>query len=401
MLRWIAPALLAPALVFAACSETKEPAGGPTAGALDASASTDGSLTHDGGAYSSGEDAAPADEAGKPLPPLFAFVGSNDGKIRTYTVDAKTGAWTAAKAVSTGGTPSFLAFDPPRHRVVAIEEEGATIRSFTFDSKTGSLTPVNTKSAGGAGTTHLSLDPTGKWVFVANYTAGSMGVFPIDAAGMLGSASDTRSPGKLAHWAGTDPAGTHVFVTALGTNIVAQYDFDSTTGKLTNNGTAAPPAGVGPRHLAFHPNEKWAYTMNELGISVTTYTYDKNAGTLVPIETISALPNNQDPEDVTGAEIFVHPSGKWVYGSTRGYDSIAVFDVDQTTGKLTLSANAPTNGDVPRSFGMDPEGTLLYAGNHGVGTVYGFRIESTGSLTPLGKTVDVTGPFFVGLARMP
>lgn len=396
-----------PALLFYACSSDPEPDGSSgTSGGTSSGGPGDGGgdVTEDASSTDSAAtvDAAPdADAAAKGQ--LFAFVGSSDGKIRSYRVDSALGTWTLAKESAGGNNPSFLAFDPPRRRVVAVDESGGgLVRSFAFDPSSGGVTEIDTQPAGGAGSTHLSFDPTGTWVMVANYTGGNMSIFPIDAAGTLGAAADTKASGAMSHWAGTNPSGTHVFVPALGANVVAQYTLAAGTGALTDNGTAALPVGAGPRHLAFHASEKWAYVINELAVTVTTFDFDKGTGVLTAKQTISALPVGQSTAGVSGAEIFVHPSGKHVYASTRGFNSIVQLSIDATDGTLTRVGHALTGGNQPRSFGMDPEGTLLYAGNQAVGQVVGFRIDpATGTLTPLGKTVDVTGPTFVGLARMP
>lgn len=338
----------------------------------------------------------------KPKGPLFAFVGSSDGKVRVFDVDATTGVWTAKKESNAGTNPSFLAIDAASRRIFATDEQGSgLVRAFAFDPATGALTEKNAKAAGGAGTTHVSVHPSGKHVFAANYTGGTMAVLPVGADGTLGDASDTKASGAMSHWAGTNPSGTHVFVPALGANVVAQYALDQGTGKLTDNGTAALPQGAGPRHLAFHPNEAWAYVVNELAITVTAFTFDKGTGKLTPKGTVSAIPDNQAKQGVSGAEIFVHPSGKFVYASTRGYNTIARFTVG-ADGALTRVDNTPTGANRPRSFGMDPEGTLLYAGNQDANQVVGFRIDATtGALTSLGTPVSVPSPTFVGLARVP
>ena len=396
--RWLFVCLLT------ACSCDKDPAADPpkddggsiesdAATTPDASTPVDASVPNDAG-----------DAGKKPVGPLFAFVGSNDGKIRAYLVDEVNGTWTFKKESDAGSNPSFLAFDPSRRRVVATDETGGSgaIRSFTFDPASGGLTDLGSKPAGGAGSTHVAFDPNGKWVVVANYTGGNMSIFPIDESGVLGNASDTKASGAKSHWAGTNPSGTHVFVPALEANVVAQYTLNAQTGKLTDNGTAALPANAGPRHLAFHPNETYAYTINELAVTVTTFAFDKATGKLTPKQTISALPQGQSANGVTGAEIVVHPNGKHVYASTRGYNSIAQLSVNASDGTLTLVNNAPTGGNQPRSFGIDPEGTLLFAGNQAINQVVGFRIApETGALTSLGKTVDVVNPTFVGLARIP
>jgi 6-phosphogluconolactonase len=142
--------------------------------------------------------------------------------------------------------------------------------------------------------------------------------------------------------------------------------------------------------------------MSETAITVTTFAYDQTSGTLTAKGTVSALPPGQDASGVSGAEIFVHPSGKFVYGSTRIFDSIVVFSVNDSDGSLTRIANVMTGGDRPRSFGLSPDGDYLFAGNQDANEVVGFKVDAvSGNLTPLGKTVDVSGPAFVGLVRMP
>jgi 6-phosphogluconolactonase len=363
----------------------------------------DGGTNPDGAAQS---DSA-ASDAGKVAGPLFGFVGSSDGKIRVFAIDEVTGAWTLKKENSAGANPSFLAIAPSQRRVLAVDEDasGGLVRSFSFEPSTGALTEINNRPTGGDGPAHVSIDPTGTWAFVANYTGGTASVLPLASNGMLGAIADTKTSGAMSHFAGTNPSGTYVFVPALGDDIVSQYALDANTGKLTANGVANVPANAGPRHLAFHPSEQWAYVMNETAITVTTFDFAKTAGTLSAKETISALPGGQSTNGVSGAEIFVHPSGKYVYGSTRIYDSIAVFTVDGTTGKLTRTMNATTGANRPRSFGIDPmdsAGTLLYAGNQDADEVVGFRIDlASGNLTSLGKVATVKGPSFVGLARIP
>lgn len=401
--------LAIPALAFAglvggavsACSSEPE-AGASSASDAGAASDASGSGPDSGVPVPSPGDAGDAGTP-KPLGPLFAFVGSSDGKVRVFDVDAATGAWTPKRESPAGSSPSFLAFDPARRRVFATDEGGTgTVRSFAFDPTTGALTETNAKPTGGAGTTHVSLHPSGAWLFAANYTGGSMAVLPVGASGALGDAADTKASGAMSHWAGANPSGSHVFVPALGANVVAQYTLDQATGKLTDNGTAALPGGAGPRHLAFHPSEKWAYVVNELAITVTAFDFDKATGKLTPKGTVSALPPGQATSGVSGAEIFVHPSGKVVYASTRGFDSIARFTVDATTGALTRADNTPTGAKRPRSFGMDPEGTLLFAGNQDANQVVGFRIDPTSfALTSLGAPVSVPGPTFVGLVRVP
>jgi len=185
--------------------------------------------------------------------------------------------------------------------------------------------------SGGAGPTHLSIDPSGKVVLVANYTGGTVSVFPIMGDGALGAASDTQSSGAMTHHAVVNPTGGFAFVSALGANLVVQYKIDVQTGKLTPNGAVSPPASAGPRHLALRPDEKFAYGINETASSITTYAFDKGTGMLTAGATVSTLPGNFAGQN-TCAEIVVHPTGGTVYGSNRGHDSIVTFASDATTG---------------------------------------------------------------------
>lgn len=332
---------------------------------------------------------------------LFAFTGSTDGKIRVYAVDGASGAWTLRRESNAGTNPTFLAFDPARRRVLAVNEITAgLVRSFSFDPTTGALTDLGAKSAGGAGPVHLSLDPSRRWVLLATYDGGTASVFPLEAQGALGDATGSQPSGAKSHWAGTDPAGTHAFVCVLGADRIAQYGFDSAAGKLVDNGVAQLAPGSGPRHLVFHPNERWAYAVNETAVSVTLLDYDRVAGKLTARQTVSALPAGQSPTGVSGAEIALHPDGRSLYASTRVFNSIAQFSI-AADGTLARVASSPTGANRPRSFGLDPDGAFLYAANQDANEVVGFRVGAGGALQPLGKVADVTRPAFVGLARMP
>lgn len=402
--------LAALASVIASCSATSEEelSEKPTDGSDSAASSSDGDAPGLEGGTSIGDDSSPATEdsslpadGAAPTGPMFAFVGSSDGKIRVYDVDTSTGAWAFRKEVGAGGNPSFLAIDSAHRRLFAVDESQSVVRSFAFDPQTTTLTEKNTRPSGGNGPAHLSIDPTGAWLFAANYGGGNMSIFPINSEGGIDAASDSKTSGNKSHWAGTNPSGGFVFVPALGANIVAQYSLNTTTGKLTDNGAGSLPAGAGPRHLAFHSNEKWAYVINETAITVTAFDFDKSGGKLTQKGTISALPPGQSAANVSGAEIFVHPNGKYVYASTRVYNSIAQFSI-ASDGALTRVANVTTGGDRPRNFGIDPDGKFLFAANQDVGQVVGFKIDSSsGALTSIGKVVDVNGPAFVGLSRFP
>jgi 6-phosphogluconolactonase len=385
-----------------ACSE--DPVASPGAAPLDASTQVppggdggpDASILADGG---------PAPEAGvPPKGPLFAFTGSSDGKIRVFAVDVPAGTLAPRGEVGAGTNPSFLAVDTKNARVFAVDESSSEVLAFGFDPKTAAFTPRGKTGTLGAGPAHVSVSPSGAHVLVANYTGGSVAVFPVDAAGSLGAAADTKSPGPKAHLAITSANGAYAFVPCLGANIIAQYTF--TSGKLAPNDPASvsPPAGAGPRHLAFHPGEKWAFGINETASTMTTYAYEATTGKLAAKDTVSTLPAGTTTPN-TCAEVAVHPAGGVVYGSNRGHDSVAVFTLDAPTGKLTLAANEPTRGQIPRSFALDDTGTLLVVANQrsataGAGNLAVFRVDGAGKLAPVGSPITGVGsPAFVGLFR--
>lgn len=345
----------------------------------------------------SGADAGPRGR-------LFAFVGSEDGNLHVYDVDSAAATLVPRGTIAAGQSPSFVAVDTARRRVFAVEGGGGgRVRSFTFDPQTATLTANGMVGSQGAGPAHVTVDPSGKWVMVANYTAGNVAVFSVDAAGALGAPTDTPSPGVRAHQILTDRAGAHVFVPCLGSDLVAQFSLDGATGKLVANTPAsvALPAGAGPRHMAFHPTEKFAYVINELASTMTSMTYDAVTGRLTPIETTTTLPAGFMGANTT-AEVVTHPSGSFVYGSNRGHDSIVAFKVDTATGKLTLTAHQATGGATPRSFAMDDDGTMLVVANQGTGTLNSFRVDATtGALTPASVPIAVAAPSYVGIWRVP
>jgi 6-phosphogluconolactonase len=230
-------------------------------------------------------------------------------------------------------------------------------------------------------------------------------VFPIDEDGRLRPASSVvqvhghgvnreRQEGPHAHSINLDPASRFAFVCDLGLDKVFSYRFDSAAGKLTPNDPPAVdlPPGSGPRHMAFHPSARFAYVINEMASTITAFWYDAETGVLSRAQTLSTLPAGFKGTN-TCAEVAVHPNGKFVYGSNRGHDSIAIFSVDPVTGRLTAAGHEPTQGKTPRGFGIDPTGAYLLAANQDSNTVVVFRIDaSTGKLTPTGQTVIVHQP---------
>ncbi len=394
-MRWTALLLLALPIAASGC-------GDDTTATPDAAA--DASPTSDGASDVTTTDGAPADaspDATPPLAPLYVFVGSGDGAIRAFSVNETNGALTLVATANPGGNPSFLALIPSLRRLYACDEAKDQVRAFTFDPKLGQLTDLGTPVAsGGGGPTHVGLDPSGKWLFAANYGGGTASVFPIGSNGALAAASDTQAPGAMAHMAIANPSGGYVFVPALGANLVAQYKLDPNTGKLSANGTASPPANAGPRHLAFRPDEKFAYGINEKASTMTTYAFDAKTGKLTPQATVTTLPNGFSGQN-TCAEVVVHPSGAFVYGSNRGDDSIVTFASNPGTGALTLVGHTKTGGKTPRSFALDPAAKLLFAANQGSGTVSAFTLGGDGKPVASGAPQAVASPTFVGAWRVP
>lgn len=380
-------ALCAISLLGAACGSTtcNQPAGGP-------------------GEIASAPDATPATTAAGGS--LLAFVSGKEGKIRVYSVDERSGGLALLQANATDGLPSFLAVDPARALLFAVDEDNALIRSFELDAESGVLTPINTVSAQGDGPAHLSLSTAGNWLLVANYEGGSVSVIPVARNGALGNATDTESPGARAHMAITDQSGAYAFVPCLGADLIAQYAFDSTRGLLEPNAvpSADLPANSGPRHLVFHPQGAVAFGINETASTITSFRFERASGRLTPIATASTLPEGYSGRN-TGAEIAVHPTGRFVYGSNRGRDSIAVFSVDASSGKLSPLADVPSGrGDGPhnpRSFALSPDGHLLYAANQSSGQLVAFRIGADGKPVPLGVEAQAPGVTYVGLFRFP
>jgi 6-phosphogluconolactonase len=286
------------------------------------------------------------------------------------------------------------------------------VAAFAIDPQTGKLQLLNQQSSQGAGPCHLNVDRAGKNVLVANYGGGSCAVLPIAADGRLGEATAAiqhkgksvnreRQEGPHAHSINLDAANRFAFVADLGLDEVLVYRFDSAKGSLVPND---PPAakvapGAGPRHFALHPSGKYAYVINEMASTVTGFTYDADRGTLQELQSITTLPAGFSGNTST-AEVVVHPSGKFLYGSNRGHDSLAIFTINAATGKLTAAGHQPTGGKTPRNFAIDPSGKWLLAENQGSGTIVVFRIDpETGSLSETGHVLKVGSPVCIRMVK--
>ena len=362
-----------------------------------------GATSAAGSAGGSGAGTAGTGGAGATAGPTFVYVGSTNGQISLYTLDATLGKLTLVKSIAAGNYPSFLALDPARAHLYAVNEPDAMVASFTVDPSTGDLTFLNRVASGGGSPAFVSVDYSGKYVLVANYDGGTTRVFPIGSDGSLGAPTDNKAPGQWAHMIVTDIANQFVFVLNKGSDSISQFVFDAAHGTLTPNAvpTVTTSAGAGPRHLAFHPNGKFAYVIDELDDTMSAYSYDATLGRLTWLQTLSTLPPGASGVANTCAEVVVAPSGNFVYGSNRGNDSIATFSVDSASGKLTYLRVTPSGGNVPRSFTLSADGKLLLVANES-GNVVSFSVDlASGALTKLSSIAVPKAPQFVGIVTLP
>jgi 6-phosphogluconolactonase len=339
----------------------------------------------------------------------FVYVSGYRPEITIFRLDTARGTLApAGSATNVGQDPSFLALDPAAKFLFAVNEtDPGRVRSFAVNQATGALTPINDVPSMGSITAHLSTDRTGRWLLVANYgdqKQGTIASIPIGADGRLGAAVDTREfgLGTMAHQIRADPGNRFVYVPLKGGPAVAQLVFDPASGRLKPNvpPQVAAAAGAGPRHLDFHPNGRFAYVINELDLTMGAFAYDAKTGLLTQLQVLPTLPAAADKVGASCADVHVHQSGRFLYGSNRGHNSITVFAVDQSNGRLTFVQNELTGGNTPRAFGIDPTGTWLLAANQGSDTVVVFRIDAkTGRLTPNGTRVTVGAPVSVTFLR--
>ena len=342
------------------------------------------------------------------------YTGGPSKGIYAFRFHPSTGTAVSLGLAAESTSPSFLAADPGHSVLYAVneapvfEEGKGAVSAFAIERKTGHLTLLNRVSSGGRDPCHLAIDRYGKWLLAANYGSGTVSVFPIKNDGRLGDASallqhsgsgkdPRRQAGPHANSVNLSPDERFLLVSDLGLDKVMVYRFDVGKGTLTAND---PPfvklsAGSGPRHLSFHPDGRFAYQINELSSTLTAFAYDADRGSLREIETISTLPQEFSGENTT-AEVAVHPDGKFVYGSNRGHDSIAVFAVWGDKSILEPVEYVSTRGRTPRQFAIDPTGNYLFAANQNSGEVVVFRIDrATGRLTATDVVLKVPDPVCV------
>ena len=342
------------------------------------------------------------------------YTGEKSKGVYVSRLDMASGALSAPELAGETPSPSYLAIHPTRNFLYAANEvrtfagkETGSVSAFAIDRTTGKLTALNQESSVGRGPVYLVVDKTGRNVVVSNYGGGSIAVLPLGTDGTLKPASafiqhtgssvnPERQRAPRAHSINLDPGNRFAYAADLGLDKVLIYRFDADKGSLTPNDppfvTVKP--GAGPRHFAFHPSGRFAYVINEIDVTLTAFTRDPERGALTAIQTVSTLPAGQDVmPGFSTADVQVHPSGKFLYGSNRGHDSMVVFAIDQNSGRLTYVENEPVLGSTPRGFGIDPTGTYLLAAHQRSDSVAVFRIDQqTGGLTPTGHKIELGSP---------
>jgi 6-phosphogluconolactonase len=344
------------------------------------------------------------------------YTSGPEAGIYLLDLDLAAGTLTSRWMVGAMETPSFLAVHPSLPVLYAVGEsggpEGGAVRAFAMEAGSGKLRALETQSSGGAGPCHVAVAPSGKHVAVANYSGGSVALFPVTEEGGLSAASafvqhagssvnPQRQEGPHAHSVAFDPSGKFLLSADLGLDQVLVYRYDETAGTLSPHTPAflALPPGAGPRHVAFHPSGKFLYVVNELDSTVSVCTYDAAAGLLSPVQQITTLPADFTGSNTT-AEIRVHPSGHALYASNRGHDSLAVFAIDPAAGTLTALGHTPTGGKTPRNFNVDPTGAYVIAANQASDNVVLFRVDpKDGTLAPTGVEVRTPSPVCIAFVK--
>jgi 6-phosphogluconolactonase len=334
--------------------------------------------------------------------------------IHVYRMDAGTGAWSHLQHLGDLFNPSFLITSRDQRFLYSVHGDGTYASSFAIDRNTGFLTPLNRAATGGSNGVHQALDPSGRFMVVANYASGSVAVLPVQPDGRLqdqiqlvelkGQPGPNRVQQASSHPHNVvfDPTGRFVLVPDKGLDRVFIFRFDSASGKLsaTEQGSIAARSGYAPRHMAFHPALPVAWVLDEIGSAITAYHWDGERGALRPLQILPSVPPDFTGENTT-AEIAVSATGRFVYCSNRGHDSIAIFAADPKSGVLQSIGWESTRGKRPRFIALDPSYRFLYAANEQSDTVVSFRVNSaTGGLTPTGQMVSNASPVTIAFASV-
>lgn len=357
---------------------------------------------------------------------MFVYVGTyakpDTEGIFGYRLHEETGELTQVLRVKAGPNPSYLAITSDRKYLYAVNEvtehkgqKSGAVSAFAIDPTNGDLTFLNRQPSLGGAPCYISLDEKNQMALVANYVGGNVAVLPLQEDGKLQSASDMdqhvgkgpKPQQEAAHAHCILPAPGHQFALAvdLGIDQIISYKINASTGGTLERQPQPAfqaKAGAGPRHLTFHPNQRFAYGMNELDGTISALLYHQEKGSFTEIETVSALPTGYAGE-VSGADIHVSPDGRFLYASNRGHNSIGVFKIEEANGKLTLVQHVPTHGNWPRNFTMTPSGKLLLVANQRSNNITTFHVNrQTGHLTYTGKSIELPSPVYLQVtARFP
>lgn len=356
---------------------------------------------------------------------FFLYVGTytsgvSEG-IYAYKFDTSVGSMEYLSTVTGVENPSFQAIDPTGRNLYSVgelvgglDQPSGAIHSYSIDPVTGKLIYINSQSSNGRGPCHVRVDHTGRYVLTANYQSGSVAMLPIQRDGSLGevtgfvqhegsSVNLARQEGPHAHSIVVDPANRYALVPDLGLDKIMVYRLDLDQGRLVHGEEqwASTSRGSGPRHLDFHPNCRYVYVIDELDSTFTAFSYSEESGRLTQFQSLSTL-----PKDFVGtnycADVHVHPSGRFIYGSNRGHDSIVLCEIDGETGQLTYIACESTQGKTPRNFIIDPTGNYLLVANQDSDSVVTFQIDQkTGRLDPTGFLAEVPMPVCLSLLPEP
>jgi 6-phosphogluconolactonase len=347
------------------------------------------------------------------------YVGTYTGKgskgLYHCLFDPATGVLGDPIVAAELANPTFLTLSPNGRFLYAVSElrdasgrHGGFVNAFAVAPDTGQLTLLNKEPSQGAGPCHVCMDDMGRFAFVANYASGSAAMLPVRPDGTLGEASSVvqhagksvvsdRQEGPHAHSVTLSPDNRFALVADLGMDRVMVYRVDYTAGRLIANDPpfAMVKPGAGPRHMTFHPNGRFAYLINELDNTMVALDWDAERGSLTELQALPTLPSDFRGTSYC-ADVHVHPSGRFLYGSNRGHDSIVIFRIDETSGRLSLVGWEPTQGKWPRNFAIDFAGEWLLAANQDGNNIVVFRIDGkSGRLSPTGHTVSVSMPVCV------
>jgi 6-phosphogluconolactonase len=339
----------------------------------------------------------------------FTRPGGAEG-IYVFRLASPDGALEPVQTVGGEHSPTFLALDPQQRHLYAVNRQlegsdGGGVAAFAVDPPSGRLSLLNRQSSGGVSPPYVSVHPSGRFAFAANYVSGHVASLPIGPDGRLGppvsviqhqgrGPNPRRQEGPHAHFITPDPSGRFVLACDLGIDRVLVYRLDPDTGALAPNDLpyAQLSSGAGPRHLAFHPGGRFVFVLNEIDSTLSSFAWDAERGAMQIVDTSSTLPEDFRGQS-TCAQVVAHPNGRFVYGSNRGHDSIAIFAVDQETGKLRPAGHQHAGGREPRNFSLDPSGRLLLAGSQHDDRIVAFHVDAeTGQLTPTGQVTPCPSP---------